>query len=273
MTARAVAHRAKVSGDAGPWLVFAHGLGGSPSDFDPLVRSLSAGRRVLTFAQAGSVEADPVLFSPSRHSSTVGFADDLGLLCADLGVRDAVFVGHSIGGNAGALAAAADPGLFSALALINSSPCYVDDDAGGYRGGFSRAEIEALLQQITTDFDAWAAGFGPLVMSNPQRPELAIEFVRVLQQLDPRVAAISFRAAFTGDFRRLFPRIAAPTLVMQSQADPAVPTDVARWIAATIPAAHLVELSTTGHFPHVVDPGEVTATLASFLADQQRGAC
>lgn len=266
-----MAHRAKVSGDRGPWMVFAHGLGGSPSNWDPFVSSMGAGHRVLTFAQAGSAEADPALFSPARHSSTLGFADDLSLLCGDLGVRDAVLIGHSIGANAGALAAAADPGLFSKLVLINSSPCYVDDPVTGYRGGFSQAEIEALLQSIVADYDAWAGGFGPVVMSNPERPEYATEFVRVLRKLDPKIAAISFRTAFTGDFRKIFPRVSNPTLVVQSQNDPAVPMDVARWIEAHLPAARLVELQAQGHFPHVVNPGEVIGAIGSFVTDRQDG--
>jgi|GEM_PF-1669061 len=271
MNPRAVAHRVKVCGDRGPWLVFAHGLGGSPSDWDPLVSSLGAGHRVLTFAQAGSAEADPAVFSPARHASTLGFADDLSLLCGDLGVRDAVFVGHSIGANAGALAAAADPGLFSRLVLINSSPCYVDDPITGYRGGFSQSEIEALLQGIVADYDAWAGGFGPLVMSNAERPEYANQFVRVLRELDPRIAAISFRAAFTGDFRKVFARISSPTLVVQSQDDPAVPVDVAHWIGQHLPAARVVELQTRGHFPHVVNPGEVIDAIGPFATGRLEG--
>lgn len=262
---RSELHKATVTGDGGPWLVLGHGLGGSPSDWDPFVAAFGAGRRVLTFAQAGSAEADPALFSPSRHASVLGFADDLSLLCAELGVREAVFIGHSMGGNAGALAAAADPGLFSKLVLVNSSPCYVNDADGGYRGGFGRDEVETLLASIVSDYDAWAGGFGPLVMSNPERPEYAKDFVRALRQLDPAVAAVSFRAAFTGDFRKIYPRIRVPTLVLQSRDDPAVPMQVAHWTAAAIPGARFVELRATGHFPHVVDPGEVIVAAEAFI--------
>lgn len=254
-----------MSGDHGPWLVLAHGLGGSPSIWEPFVEEFRAGNRVLTFAQAGSEDADPGCFSPVRHSSTLGFADDLSLLCGEMGVQDAVFIGHSIGGNAGVLAAVGNPGLFSRLVLINSSPCYVDDPEG-YRGGFSSGEIETLLNSITADYDAWAGGFGPLVMSNPERPEYANEFVRALRRLDPQVAAIVFRAAFTGDFRKVFPRIDIPTLVLQSQADPAVPMEVARWMASNIPSAKLVELQATGHFPHLVDPEGVIEVIKPFVA-------
>lgn len=263
---RAEIHRVVVSGDHGPWPVLAHGLGGAPSVWDPFVKEFEGDHRVLTFAQAGSEAADPSCFSPARHSSALGFADDLSLLCGEMGVQDAVLIGHSIGGNAAALAAVGNPGLFSRLVLINSSPRYVDDPATGYRGGFSHEEIETLLSSISADYDAWAAGFGPLVMSNPERPEYANEFVRGLRRLDPEVAAIVFRAAFTGDFRKIFPRIDVPTLVLQSQSDPAVPIEVARWMANNIPSARLVELPTTGHFPHLIDPDGVIEVIRPFVA-------
>jgi len=251
--------------------VFGHGLGGSPSDWAPLVEAFGFGRQVLTFAQSGSAEADPSLFSARRHSSVLGFADDLGLLCGELGVRDAIFIGHSMGGSAGALAAAGDPGLFSKLVLINTSPCYVDDPDHGYRGGFSHADVDALLDAIVRDYDAWTGGFGPLVMSNPHRPEYGMDFVRALRALDPSYAAVSFRAAFTGDFRKIYPRIGNPTLLLQSRDDPAVPVDVMYWMAKAIPSADMVELQSRGHFPHVVDPGEVIRAAGAFVASPPGG--
>ncbi|TXI40365.1 MAG: alpha/beta hydrolase [Mycobacterium sp.] len=262
---RATLHRARVSGDSGPWLVMAHGLGGSPAQWDPFVEAFRGTHRVLTFAQAGSVDADPRAFSVARHSSTLGFADDLSLLCGELGLQDAVFIGHSIGGNAGVLASVGAPRLFSRLVLINSSPCYVDDDTTGYHGGLSREGLAALLDSAAADYQTWAGGFGELVMGNPEKPEYAEQFVSTLRKLDPEVAAVAFRAAFTADFRTSLPRLVVPTLVLQSQEDPAVPMETARWMAAQIPAARMVELPTTGHFPHLIDPDGVLEAIRPFV--------
>lgn len=262
---RADAHRAAVVGDRGPWLVLAHGIGGRPRDWDPFVRAFRDDFRVVTFAQAGSTDADPGAFSPSRHSSPLGFADDLGLLCGELGVRDAVLVGHSMAANAGVLAAAGDPGLFSRLVLINGSPCYVDDPQTGYRGGFSAEQVDQLLRTMHSDYDAWAAGFGSEAMANPDRPELALGFVEVLRRLDPQVAMTTFRAALTGDFRSAYSRVQVPTLILQSKHDAVVPTEVGHWIAETIPSSTFVELDAGGHFPHLVDPDEVMGAITGFL--------
>jgi sigma-B regulation protein RsbQ len=46
----------------------------------------------------------------------------------------------------GALAVITDPSRFAKLVLLTPSPCYIDD--GDYRGGFSRADIDELLESL-----------------------------------------------------------------------------------------------------------------------------
>lgn len=248
-------------------MVLAHGIGGRPRDWDPVVGAFADEYRILTFAQAGSTDADPHAFSPARHCSPLGFADDLGMLCGELGVRGAVFVGHSMAANAGVIAAAGDPGLFSKLVLLNGSPCYVDDPANGYDGGFSAAKVTALLDAMQSDYDAWAAGFGPQAMANPDRPALTQGFIDVLRGLDPQVAMTTFQAALTGDSRDIYPRVQVPALVLQSRRDAVVPAAVGRWIAAAIGPAQLAELDSIGHFPHIADPAGVIRAMKTFLSE------
>ncbi|MDM7953896.1 MAG: hypothetical protein QUV07_11880 [Cyanobium sp. CZS 25K] len=58
--------------------------------------------------------------------------------------------------------------------------------------------MKELLQAISLDFEAWTAGFGPLVMGQTARSQDVLEFVRVLRELDPVVTATCFRAIFQG---------------------------------------------------------------------------
>lgn len=264
---RSAAHAVTVHSQAGPTLLLSHGLGGRPGDWQPLVEAFSPSFRVVTFAQAGSHDADPALFSPARHGSIVAFADDLGLLCAELGIRQAILIGHSLGAMAGALAAAGDPGLFCRLVLLNGSACYLDDPVAGYRGGFRGEQVEELLRALALDFEAWAAGFAELVMGPEAGKEEVLAFVRVLCELKPSVAAICFRAALQSDCRALVGRIAAPTLVVQSANDPIVPQEAARWLASAIPNARLQSLACAGHLPHIVDPDAVIAAIRPFLLE------
>lgn len=247
----------------GPVVVLGHGIGGGPHQWDGVVDRLRGRARIITFSLAGSPAADPDVFDPSRHASILGFAEDLAMICGELGLREAVYIGHSMSGMAGALASVGDPGLFSRLVMLNASPCYVDHD--DYVGGFTAVQVEQLLTDMSANYSMWAAGFGAHVMGNPDHPELALEFVRTLSALEPEVAAVTFRAAFTSDFRQYVARVPVPTLVVQSLSDPAVPLAAARWLADTIPDGRLVELTASGHFPHVVDAAEVTRAVADFV--------
>ena len=264
--ALAEAHAVTRRGDGPTTVVMAHGLGGDQSHWSAVAEHLARRHRVVTFDLAGSGRSDPALFSPFRHASIVGFADDLAQLCAELELRDAVYVGHSMSGMAGALAAAADPGLFSRMVLLGASACYVDDPSTGYVGGFTQAEIEQLLAAIASDFALWSAGFASHVMAQPDRPDLGSEFARSLARYEPDVALTVFRAAFLSDFRAEMGRVAPPTLVLNGVADPAVPAEAARWLAGAVTEGRLTEIDVEGHFPHVADPASVIAPIDAFLA-------
>lgn len=259
------AHRVRIVGDSGPTVLFAHGLGGHQGHWGPIVTALSHRARCVTFSIAGSPDADASLFSPLRHQSVMGFADDVALLCATLGVRDIVYVGHSVSAMAGMLAAAADAGLFSRMVLLNGSPCYINDPETGYIGGFNREQIDDVLASIVSDFTLWAGGFGHLLMGNALEPQFAQEFIASLRRYAPEVASIIFRAAFSPDFRPFASRVKVPVRVLQSREDPAVPMATAQWLADNLPNARLQPLSSCGHFPHVVDPAEVSAAITPFV--------
>jgi len=59
-------------------------------------------------------------------------------ICRELDLTDVTFVGHSVSATIGILAAAAEPNRFG------PSPRYIDD--AGYVGGFTREDIDGLLQ-------------------------------------------------------------------------------------------------------------------------------
>jgi sigma-B regulation protein RsbQ len=257
-------HAVRVSGAGEETFVLAHGLGGDQSQWAAVAAHLGQRARVVTFDLAGSGSCDPAVFSPARHASLLGFADDLGRLCAELDLRGATFVGHSMSGMSGMLAAAADPGLFSRLVVIGASARYIDDPATGYVGGLTEAQLESMLADVRADFMLWTAGFAPYVMGNQDRPEYATEFTRSLRRYPPEIALTILRAAFTSDFRSIIPRVSPPTLVLQATHDPAVPEPAALWLAEALPRGRFVQLAAEGHFPHVVDPQAVCAAVDAF---------
>ena len=91
-------------------------------------------------------------YDRGKYDSLQGYADDVLEICRELDLERVIFVGHSVSAMIGVLAAIQEPERFDELVLIGPSPRYIDD--GDYIGGFSREDIEGLLDSSTAT--TWA---------------------------------------------------------------------------------------------------------------------
>lgn len=135
-------HNTRIAGQGRLPVVFAHGYGCDQSMWSFVALQFEADYRTLLFDHVGS-GACRVPNDPARYASLDGYADDVIAICRALGPEPVVFVGHSVSAMIGVLAAAGAPERFAGLVLVGPSPRYLDDD--GYVGGFTTADIEALL--------------------------------------------------------------------------------------------------------------------------------
>src|SRR3977135_1306496 len=83
-------------------------------------------------------------YDKAKYSTLEGYANDVVEIGRELGLKDAVFVGHSVSSMIGALAVEKAPGMFGKLVMVGPSARYIDD--GDYIGGFSERQIDELLQ-------------------------------------------------------------------------------------------------------------------------------
>jgi sigma-B regulation protein RsbQ len=83
--------------------------------------------------------------------------------------------------------------------------------------------------------------------------------------MDPAVAAVFARTTFLSDTRDVLPRVSVPTLVLQCSDDVIAPTAVGRYVAESIPDAHLVQMQAVGHCPNLSDPEETIEAIRSYL--------
>ena len=113
----------------------------------------------------------------------VAQAEDVVAICRELGLTDVVLVGHSVSAMIGVLAVRQARELFGALVMIGPNPRYVDD--GDYTGGFSRADVAALLDSLDANHLGWSAAMAPVIMGNPERPELTEELTNSFCRTDP----------------------------------------------------------------------------------------
>jgi sigma-B regulation protein RsbQ len=105
----------------------------------------------------------------------------------------------------------------------------------------------------------------PVIMGNPDRPELADELTASFCRVDPRVASTFARATFLSDNRADLPDVTVPTLVLQCADDPIAPDAVGAYVRDHVRDAELVRLSATGHCPNLSAPRETAAAIRGYL--------
>ena len=244
-------------------MVLAHGFGCDQEMWRLLAPAFTADHRVVLFDHIGSGGSDLSAYDPVTYGSLDGYAADVVEICRELALDDVVFVGHSVSAMIGVLAAARAPDVFGALVMIGPNPRYVDD--GDYTGGFSREDITALLESLDSNQLGWSAALAPVIMGNPDRPELAAELADSFCRTDPDIARQFARVTFLSDNRDDLPGVRVPTLVLQCTADVIAPDVVGAFVHAQIPGSVLTRLAATGHCPQLSAPEETAAAIRAFL--------
>lgn len=220
---------------------------------------MEADFRLILIDLVGSGLSDPGAWDPEKYSSLSGYAADI---VDELDLRDVVLVGHPVSAMIGTLATITDPTRSSKLVLLTPSPCYIDD--GDYRGGFSRADIDDLLESLEQNFLGWSRAMAPVIMGTPDRPEPQDELADTFCRTDPECARVFARTTFLSDNRADLPWIPLPTLVLECSQDAIAPREVGAYVHAHVPGSQLVTLDATGHCPHVSAPDATASTISAF---------
>ena len=256
-------HNVKVTGSGPRAMVFAHGFGCDQNMWRLVAPAFEKDFRVVLFDHVGAGGSDLSAYDPGKYSSLDGYADDVVELCRELGVRDGVFVGHSVSAMIGVLAAKQAPDLFGDLVLVGPSPRYIDD--GDYVGGFSEAQVHELLDFLDSNHMGWSQAMAPVIMGNADRPELGEELTNSFCRTDPEIAKRFARATFLSDNRGDLDGVAARSLVLQCSEDVIAPRAVGEYVHRRLPNSRLVVLKATGHCPNLSAPEETIAAIRAFV--------
>jgi sigma-B regulation protein RsbQ len=245
-------------------VVLAHGFGCDQNMWRLTVPALAATHRVVLFDYVGCGTSDLSAFSAERYGSLEGYARDITEVCEALDLRGAVVVGHSVSAMTGVLAAGMAPERIGALVMVAPSPRYIDDE--GYRGGFSAEDIDELLVSLESNYLGWSSAMAPVIMGNPERPELGEELTASFCATDPDMAAVFARTTFLSDARDDLKSVRVPTLILECTDDAIAPREVGAFVHAAVPGSTLVTLDATGHCPHLSAPEATNAAINGFLA-------
>jgi sigma-B regulation protein RsbQ len=245
-----------------PTIMLAHGFGCDQQLWRMVVSELLPSFQIVLFDHVGSGAADPAAWDAGRYASLQGYADDMLEILSELDLRDVTLVGHSVAAMMGVLAVAIDPSRIAKLVLLTPSPRYLDDD--DYRGGFSRADIDELLESLESNYLGWSRAMAPVIMGAPEQPELADELAETFCRTDPECARVFARATFLSDNRADLKRVAVPTLVIESEQDAIAPREVGAFVHQHIGGSELLTLNTTGHCPHLSAPEATARAIGAF---------
>ncbi|MES2522944.1 MAG: alpha/beta hydrolase [Gemmatimonadota bacterium] len=262
-------HAVKQIGTGTRPMLFLHGFGCDQNMWRWVTPAFMDDYRIVLLDYAGCGAADPLAYDAERYASLDAYADDVLEVCAALDLRDAIVVGHSVSAMIAVLAANREPERFSNLVLIGPSPRYIDE-APAYVGGFSHEDIEGLLETMDRNYIGWANYLAPVIMKNPERPELGEELTASFCSTDPVAARGFAKATFFADNRADLPKVQIPSLILQCSDDVIAPLSVGEYLHREIAGSTLRVMQCTGHCPHMSAPEETIALMREYLATSAR---
>jgi sigma-B regulation protein RsbQ len=220
--------------------------------------------RTVLFDHVGSGLSDLKAYDRQKYDSLHGYARDMLEIVDEFGRGPVILVGHSVSAMIGMLAGIEEPERIAAHVMVGPSPCYINDS--DYVGGFTRGDIDGLLDTLESNYLGWSSTMAPVIMGAPDRPELGVELTNSFCRTDPEIAKHFARVTFLSDHRGDVAKLAAPTLILQCSDDLIAPRVVGEFMARTLPHPTLRIIENVGHCPHLSAPGQSADAIDEFLS-------
>ena len=242
----------RIEGTGEPACVLLHGLAMDGDDLRPLAAHVRSRHRVISVDLRGHGQSPP-----GDGYEIADFAADARALAEQLELRDAVWVGHSLGGLVGLEVAATAPDRVGALVILDSSPAPTAPALAGLRA-LADGLRGADGRKVWTEFGRTAA-FGPAA-------EAAVR-ERVTTQLDaaPITLVRDVVRGFTdyAEHRSLaaLRACAMPILIVGASA----PTPDPAAVLEAAPQTVFAQVAVSGHFMHHEVPDQLCAMLDRFI--------
>lgn len=260
-----------VAGNGPATMIFSHGFGCDQNMWRFIAPRYAERFRTILFDLVGSGASDLKAYDRQKYDSLHGYASDVLEIIEQFAQGPVIFVGHSVSAMIGLLAGIRAPQRIAAHIMVGPSPCYVND--GDYIGGFSRGDIDSLLETLESNYLGWSSVMAPRIMGAPGRPELGRELTNSFCRTDPGIAAHFAHVTFLSDTRADVPRLAAPALILQCSEDIIAPRAVGEYLQRHLPDGTLRVIENVGHCPHMSAPDASIESIDAFLAmlDLRRG--
>ncbi len=235
-------------------VVFANSLGTDLRLWDQILPLLPQGLKYIRYDKRGHGLSE---LPPAPYAMGT-LVRDVERLMDHLAVKDALFVGLSIGGMIAQGLAVKRMDLIRAMVLSNTGakigqPAMWDERIAAVKAG----GIEALADGI---MERW--------FSAPFRKTDAFHAWRNMLVRQPAEGYVGCSAAISGtDFYTPTSGLRLPTLGIAGADDGSTPPDLVRETVALIPGSQFHLIRKAGHLPCVEQPEEYAAVLTKFMQD------
>lgn len=244
-------------------ILFAHGFGCDQNMWRFVTPAFEEDYKIVLLDYVGCGRSDIKAYNPERYCNLQGYARDVLEVCEALELKDIIFVGHSVSSMIGLLAAIENSDLFSCMVFVGPSARYINDM--GYHGGFSREDLEELLDVMDNNYIGWANFLAPVVMKNDDQPQLTKELEESFCSTDPIITRKFAEVTFFSDNRNDLSQLTMPVLILQCSDDAIAPDEVGLYIHNQIKNSTFEKMEATGHCPHMSHPTETISLIQNFL--------
>lgn len=243
---------------SGPDIVLLHGLFGAGRNLGVIARGLAARYRV-TSLDARNHGASPHASDMSYESMAADVAETMDAL----GIREAIMVGHSMGGKTAMTLALTHPSLIGQLAVLDIAPIAYDHEHLGYIRSMCSISLHPGLTRQAADEELAGTIAEPalrgfllhnLVLGD--NPHWRLGLAEIAAAMDDLV---SWHDPLPGT------QWPGPALFVVGENSTYVPKSSHQAIDTRFPAARIVTIAGAGHWLHAEKPQAVLAALWDFL--------
>lgn len=248
----------RVDGPAGGLpVVFANALGMDLRIWEPALSHLPSGLRIIRFDTRGHGLSD----APKGPYFMGDLVADCAALLDNLGVRNCVFVGLSLGGMIAQGLAAERPDLVQALVLANTAAKIGTPDRWAERIAAVRTGgIAAIADGV---LDAWFPAAW-----RTQNPDAFAGWRNMLLRAPVEGYLGCCAAVADTDLYDSTARLRLPTLALAADRDGSTPPDLVRETASLIAASEFALVPGAGHMACITHADVFAGHLRLFLADK-----
>ena len=238
---------------SGPAIVFANSLGTDLHVWDPILPHLTKGLRVVRFDKRGHGKSDV----PEPPYNMGQLVSDAEAVCDALDVRDALFVGLSVGGMIAQGLAVKRPDIIRAMVLSNTAAKI--GNAAMWQERIDAIAEKGMAGMSDAIMQRW---FGKAFYGTPDMAP----WQAMIEATDP-MGYSGVCAAIAGtDFYTPTSGLRIPTLGIAGSEDGSTPPDLVRETVDLIPGSQFVVMRGVGHIPCVEKPADYAGHLNAFIA-------